>query len=97
MSGSDTALQDFVKRVIVDCLLQAMPETWERRAAVLDDAAPRPDDFHGRATKEELSEAWRRCHRDAKRCRDHAQLLRECRADAFRDEYNRLIDQEVPA
>lgn len=97
MNDSDTVLQDFVKRVVVDCLCSAMPETCERRAAVLDDAAPRPDDYHGKASREELSEAWRRCHRDAKRCRDHAQLLRDCHAEAFRDEYNRLIDQEVPA
>lgn len=93
----ESELDNFVRRMIVDCLCNAMPEVWERRAAVFDAAAPRPDDFHGRATKEELSEARRRCQLDARRCRSHAQLLRECRADAFRDEYNRIIDQEVPA
>lgn len=93
----ETLLDNFVRRVVLDCLLQAMPETWERRAAVFDAAAPRPDEFHGRATREELSAAWRRCRADADLCRRHAALLRSCRADAFRDEYNRIIDQEVPA
>ena len=42
---------------------------WRRRAAAFEWAKPRPDDFHGQATREDLSAAWRRCHDVAEACR----------------------------
>lgn len=93
----ETLLDNFVRRVVLDCLLQALPETWDRRAQVLDAAAPRPDEFHGRATRDELSAAWQRCHHDAALCRRHAALLRSCRASAWEDDFTSIIDEEAAA
>jgi hypothetical protein len=53
-----------------------MPAFWERRAEQLDDARPRPTDFHGRASSAELAERDRRLAEQAAACREHAELLR---------------------
>lgn len=93
--GTETWLDMFVRRVIADALNEASARYWTRRAEVLEDAAPRPGEFHGKATREELSSAWRRCHADAERCRRHAELLRDRSVSACRDDWGELVDLEA--
>lgn len=64
----------FRARVLADALAEATANYWRRRAAILEDAAPRPGDFTGRATAEQLAEAGRRCHEAAAACRARASL-----------------------
>ncbi|MFZ2626021.1 MAG: hypothetical protein WAX29_12400, partial [Propionibacterium sp.] len=92
--GIDPWLDMFVRRVIADALNEASARYWEHRAEVLADAAPKPGEFHGQATAEELSAAWRRCHRDAARCRQHAGLLRDHSVSAARDDWAACLDRE---
>lgn len=95
MNETETWLDMFLRRVIVDALLEADACYWERRAEVLDGAAPRVGEFHGQATRDELNAAWRRCHADARRCRAHAALLRDRSASAGRDDWAHLVDLEA--
>ncbi|MFZ2625644.1 MAG: hypothetical protein WAX29_10460, partial [Propionibacterium sp.] len=58
--GIDPWLDMFVRRVVVDALNEASAAYWEHRAEVLADAAPKLDEFHGRASRSELSASWLR-------------------------------------
>ena len=93
--GTETWLELFTRRVLTDALNEASARYWERRAEVLASAAPKPGEFHGQATADELSAAWRRCHRDADLCRAHAALLRDRSAPAARDDWGESLDLEV--
>ena len=78
----------FVRDMLAEVLLAADSQWWQRRAGDLEAAKPRPDEYHGRATREELSEAWRRCHAAAEACRLRARMAhydsaREDVADAL--------------
>ena len=92
---TESWLETFTRRVIVDALNEATAAYWAHRADVLEAAAPRPDEFHGKATREELSAAWRRCHADADMCRRHAALLRDRSVSACRDDWADLVDLEA--
>lgn len=92
---TETWLETFTRRVLADALCEASARYWLRRAEVLEAAAPRPDDFHGHATREELSAAWRRCMADARRCRTHAALLRDREVSAAREDWGDLVDRGV--
>jgi hypothetical protein len=46
----------FAARVIQDALMEAEAAYWSRRAMALLDARPRPGDYAGHATKEQLRE-----------------------------------------
>lgn len=70
-------LGQFAARMLEEALLTALPATWERRAATLLDARPRPGDFHGRATRVELSERWHRLTEQAEACMERARLCRQ--------------------
>jgi len=61
-------LAHFHARVIADALAEATAVYWRGRADALLDAAPRPGDYVGRATPEQLSAARERCQRDAAAC-----------------------------
>lgn len=62
-------------RVLQDALTEATADYWERRAQQFEDAAPKLGEFHGNATRDELNEAWARCHATAAACRAHADLI----------------------
>ncbi len=61
-------------RVLQDALAEATASYWERRAKVMEWAAPRPGDWPGRATPEDLSAARERCLSAAAACRARASL-----------------------
>ncbi|WP_144009630.1 hypothetical protein [Enemella evansiae] len=64
-------------RGLIDTYQQATAAWWERRAEAFDWAAPRPGDFTGRATPEQVARRADHCREAARLCRAHAELLRE--------------------
>lgn len=74
LTALSDAVEHFRGRVLLDALADALAATWHRRAAVFEAAAPRPGDFPGRATADELAEAGRRCRATASACRHRAQV-----------------------
>lgn len=65
-------LAHFQARVIQDALAAALAATWERRAAAFDAARPRPGDFTGLATPEDLAAQDQRLAAIASACRARA-------------------------
>ena len=74
-------LDHFRARVLQDALTEGLAATWTRRAAMFEWAAPRPGDFTGRATAEELTAARVRCLTTAAACRRHAALILDGRPE----------------
>jgi len=54
-----------------------MPWHWMRRAEDLENARPRPGDYRGHATREDLAERYARLTEQAAACKLHARFLRE--------------------
>jgi hypothetical protein len=63
------------RRAVQQAILEATAEYWGRRAEDFEWARPRPDDFNGRATAEELAAADERCRLTALACRRKAALI----------------------
>jgi hypothetical protein len=63
------------KRAVQQAILQAEAWFWCWRAEQFHAAAPRKGDYHGRATREDLLDAWERCHTTALACRRKAAFL----------------------
>ncbi|MHA6524357.1 hypothetical protein [Tessaracoccus sp. G1721] len=72
----DAQLSRYAVRMLEDAITEAMPWHWTRRAEGLDNARPRPGDFHGQATREDLADRYARLTEQAEACREHAELLR---------------------
>ena len=85
-------LSQFGIRMIQEAMTAAVPHTWHRRAQTLEDARPRPDDFNGRATAEELAERDRRLADQAEGCRQKARFL-----TAYPDVLAEVIAADVEA
>jgi len=79
------------RRVLQDALAEGLAATFERRAALFEWACPRPTDFRGGATPADLAERDVRLRADADRCRRHAELLLQTRADAYSDDVRRVL------
>jgi len=62
------------RRVAQDSLSEATACTWWRRAEMLEWARPRPGDFNGRATPEEMARRDRKLAEQAEACRHAAEL-----------------------
>ncbi|HEY6684708.1 MAG TPA: hypothetical protein VI094_00720 [Propionibacteriaceae bacterium] len=82
-------------RVLQDALTEATADYWERRAQTFEDAAPKLGEYHGTAPRDELNEAWTRCHATAAACRRHAQLLLDERSEEISDEVTSVLVEEV--
>jgi hypothetical protein len=63
------------RRSVQQAITEAEADHWRRRATDFDWARPRPDDFSGRATVDELAAADERCRMTALACRRKAALL----------------------
>ena len=85
-------LDPFARRLLQEAMAAALPFAWTRRAAQLDDARPRPDEFHGQATRAQLSARWRSLTDAAEACRRHARFLQE-----HPDVLGKLIAADVEA
>jgi hypothetical protein len=77
MKGRQLDIVQFQRRLLQDCLSEAIARWWLNRATAFEAAAPRPGDFNGRATAEELAERRARCLATAAACRRHAKLLHD--------------------
>ena len=72
----DAQLSRYAVRMLEDAITEAMPWHWMRRAEDLDNARPRPGDYRGQATSEDLADRYARLTEQAAACREHAELLR---------------------
>lgn len=62
----------FQRRVVQDAIADATGAYWERRAATFEWARPRPSDYRGRATEQQIADRDHRCAEAAKACRARA-------------------------
>lgn len=92
MSGH-APLDRYRARFLEQLLTEATADYWERRAEAFELAAPRPGDYLGHQTPEELARRAQRAAERATACRNHAALIRatgvgrlawEALADALR-------------
>lgn len=72
----EAQLSRFSVRLIEEAISDALPFVWERRAEQLEQARPRPGDFNGLATAEDLATRDQRLAEQAAAVREHAELLR---------------------
>ncbi len=71
------AAEHMQRRAIQETLTLATAAYWERRAATFESCRPRPGDYVGSATRDDLERLEVRCADVATECRRHAALLRE--------------------
>lgn len=76
-------VEHFTMRLLHDCLAEATRAYWLKRAAQLEAARPTPGDYLGSASREELSERWRRLTEMADACRARAAVSAEERGDGI--------------
>ena len=69
-------LEQAARRLIREAIAEALPTQWERRAGVLESCRPRPGDYFGAATPDDLDALDHRCAVSAAQCRLHAAALR---------------------
>lgn len=62
--------------VLAEAMAAGLASTWERRARALEAARPRPGDFTGQKTREQLSSDWQRLTETAQACRARAEIAR---------------------
>jgi hypothetical protein len=86
-------IDHFRARVLQDCLTEATAQYWVHRAHQFQQAAPRLGEFHGDATREELNEAWTRCHATSQACLQHADLLRRDYPEPISDEVASVLEE----
>lgn len=67
-------VEHFQHRVLQDALNDAMASYWNRRADAFLAARPRPGDFTGNATRDDLREQWHRLTETANACRARARV-----------------------
>ena len=69
-------LEQAARRLIREAIAEALPTQWERRARVFESCRPRPGDYTGAATRDELAALDHRNAVSAAQCRMHAAMLR---------------------
>lgn len=89
-------ISHFRARVLQDALTEATAAYFERRARQFEEAAPRPGEFSGRATRAELADRAARCLEVARACRQHAALLRGLRSESISDDVRQVLDPPAP-
>lgn len=68
-------LNPFTWGVLADAYNTGRRLWWLKRARDFDAAKPLPGEYHGNATREELSRRWRWCDEVARACRAKAELV----------------------
>ena len=68
----DLDLEHFTRRVILDAFNEATSQWWLRRAATFEDCRPRPGEFRGQQTPEQLRAKWLELTAVADACRARA-------------------------
>jgi hypothetical protein len=67
----------FQRRSIAGAVLDASATQWLKRADEFEAARPRPGDYYGQASREQLRARWDELTQIAKACRAKATVLRE--------------------
>jgi hypothetical protein len=75
MNGLKLDIDHFRARILQDALTEATAQYWVHRAHQFQQAAPRPDDYRGNATPEQLTDAWVQCMTTVAACRRHGDLV----------------------
>lgn len=70
-------LDHFQRRVVQEAMKDATAAYWNRRAATFEAARPRPGDYSGRATRQQIAEQDARLAALARACSARADLLTE--------------------
>lgn len=65
-------IDNFLHDTLLDVLVHANRQWWLRRAEEFEAARPRPDEFHGNASREELRARWIDLTEIAQACRARA-------------------------
>jgi hypothetical protein len=68
-------IDHFRGRILQDALTEATAQYWIHRAHQFQRAAPRVDEYHGDATREQLRERWLECMATSQACLNHAELI----------------------
>ncbi len=77
MSRRPNYAEHFRARVLQDALSAGLAATWRRRQRILLAARPRPNDWHGNASREELRDRWQRLTETAAACGHAADLAEQ--------------------
>lgn len=96
VASATASLSQFQRRVLQDAINDARRQWWLKRAEDFERAKPHPNDYHGRATLDELRARWRWCHQTAQACRNRAALIPLARED-FDAEIAAILDTEEAA
>lgn len=83
----------FRARVLQDALTEGTAAYWERRAAQWDAVRPRPGDFTGKATPEDLEALDRRAAATAAACRAKATVTADSRPEPITDEVLTALEE----
>jgi hypothetical protein len=67
-------VEHFRSRVLSDALNEATAAYWRRRAEMLRWAQPKPGEYAGRASTEELRARWQRLEEEARACENRARV-----------------------
>lgn len=67
-------VEHFRWRVVQDALCEATAAYWRRRAELLEWAMPKPGEYIGEATRDELNARWCRLRQEAEACRNRARV-----------------------
>jgi hypothetical protein len=82
----DIDIDHFRARLLQDCLTEATAGYWVHRAYQFQEAAPKPGEFHGNASRAQLAAARTRCQAIALACRRRAQLIMDGRPEEISTE-----------
>lgn len=75
-------LDQFLRRLLIDCLMEQSREYWLERASTFENARSRVGDFTGLATPEQIRDQDERLSEIAQACRNAATL---CTYDDYRE------------
>ncbi len=67
-------VEHFRHRVLQDALSEATAAYWRRRAQILRWAQPRPGEYAGHSTPEQLRDRWQRLEEQAVACENRARV-----------------------
>jgi len=68
------SLENFARRLLTDCLNEATRTYWLKRAQDFENAKPRPGEYQGTSTREELRARWLWLDEIARACRARAEI-----------------------
>lgn len=91
MSRLSINIDQFRQRLLEDCLIDATAIYWRRRAATLEWARPRPDDYCGRGGPAEVAERDAALAEAAEACQRKALLIESRSIEVEQDELHDVL------